>query len=688
MNQSIQKKQTNRLSGEKSPYLKQHQFNPVDWYPFNEEAFKKAKEQNKPIFLSIGYSTCHWCHVMENESFENETIAAFLNHNFISIKVDREERPDIDRIYMAFVQATTGQGGWPLSVFLTPDGKPFFGGTYFPPIRKYNHPGFLDILREISRLWKENGVDIVSNATEINQKLKELFEERETQKSKISLNTIKETIDKAKSIFDNRFGGFGNAPKFPQPSLLRFLLQQGIVINDEELINAVLSTCKAMAKGGIYDQLGGGFHRYSVDAEWIVPHFEKMLYDNAQLLLLYAEAYQISKDRFFSEVAKGIVNYLVRDMKHYQGAFYSAEDADSEGEEGKFYLWTTEQIRNALTQQEYELAKRTFDLRDDGNFTDPVHPDRKGFNILHMAKVPQPSEEDLYKCILEKLFVRRSVRIRPFRDEKIITLWNGLLAAALAKAGRILNEEEWINISRGCLDFIIKTLWNAQDGTLCHSYCDGVCNTALLQEDYAGLIYGLIEYYQTTLDDRYLAASIRVAEAMIVNFEDKENGGFWQTLRKNSDLILNLKDSNDGAICSGNSLATYSLLKLYDITGRDEFLQTAEKTIEYFSSQIEQNPLSMCGMLSTFYLLSNERLRIGIFGDNRTDFINKLYLKYIPMLTISGKSGVFSDTSKQLPTDKTIAVPCIGNRCLRYAKTPQELMDIVSKEILKLFPML
>ncbi len=687
MNQSIQKTQTNRLSCEKSPYLKQHQFNPVDWYPWNEEAFKMSKEQNKPIFLSIGYSTCHWCHVMEKESFENETIASFLNQNFISIKVDREERPDIDRIYMTFVQATTGQGGWPLSVFLTPDKKPFFGGTYFPPTRKYNYPGFLDILREISRLWKEKGADIVSNALEINNQLKELLEYGKVQTAKISLNTIKETIDKAKSIFDIHFGGFGNAPKFPQPSLLRFLLQQGTVTNDEELINMVLTTCKAMAKGGIYDQLGGGFHRYSVDPEWIVPHFEKMVYDNAQLLLLYAEAYQISKDVFFSEIAKGIVNYLVRDMKDQHGAFYSAEDADSEGEEGKFYLWTTEQIRNELSQQEYELAKRTFDLRDDGNFTDPIHPDRKGFNILHIIKKPEAAEENLYKFIVKKLLTIRNDRIRPFRDEKIITLWNGLLAAALAKAGRILNEEEWINISKECLDFIINTLWNAQDGTLAHSYCDGVCNFTLLQEDYAGLIYGLIEYYQTTLDDNYLDISIKVAEAMLFNFEDKEKGGLWQTSRKSPDLILNLKDSNDGAIPSGNSLAAYSLLKLYDITGREEFLKPVEKTIEYFSPQIEHNPLSMCGMLSVFYLLSNERLRVGIYGDNKIGFINQLYSVYIPTLTISGKNEVFFNSNYQFSSDKTIAVPCVGNRCLRYAATPQELADIISKEILKLSPM-
>ncbi|MGB9603788.1 MAG: thioredoxin domain-containing protein, partial [Limisphaerales bacterium] len=385
---------TNRLAAEKSPYLKQHQYNPVDWFPWGDEAFNKAKAENKPIFLSIGYSTCHWCHIMEKESFENNEIAKYLNEHFVSIKVDREERPDIDRIYMTFVQATAGQGGWPLSIFLTPEAKPFFGGTYFPPFRKYNRPGFLDILREIARVWVERGVDIVNSAEELNRKFKNWFES--PRQNKINILTYEKVLEKAvemaKSIFDPQYGGFGSEPKFPQPPLLRFLLQQGALRNDHQLYEMVLFSCKAMANGGIHDHLGGGFHRYAVDKHWILPHFEKMLYDNALLLYLYAEAYQISKDIFFYKVAKNIVGYLVRDMRSPEGAFYCAEHADSEGIEGKFYLWTLDEIASVLNQQELQLAARVFNLSNEGNFTDPVHPDEKGLNIIYIAVPPKPEE--------------------------------------------------------------------------------------------------------------------------------------------------------------------------------------------------------------------------------------------------------------------------------------------------------
>ncbi|MGC8829135.1 MAG: thioredoxin domain-containing protein [Verrucomicrobiia bacterium] len=675
---------TNRLAAEKSPYLKQHQYNPVDWFPWGDEAFNKAKAENKPIFLSIGYSTCHWCHIMEKESFENNEIAKYLNEHFVSIKVDREERPDIDRIYMTFVQATAGQGGWPLSIFLTPEAKPFFGGTYFPPFRKYNRPGFLDILREIARVWVERGVDIVNSAEELNRKFKNWFES--PRQNKINILTYEKVLEKAvemaKSIFDPQYGGFGSEPKFPQPPLLRFLLQQGALRNDHQLYEMVLFSCKAMANGGIHDHLGGGFHRYAVDKHWILPHFEKMLYDNALLLYLYAEAYQISKDIFFYKVAKNIVGYLVRDMRSPEGAFYCAEDADSEGIEGKFYLWTLDEIASVLNQQELQLAARVFNLSNEGNFTDPVHPDEKGLNIIYIAVPPKPEETELLDNIFTKLYERRNSRIRPARDEKILSFWNALLVSALSRAGRIFNQEYWLTHAKEILDFIKNKLWDDQNLTLAHSFCDGELNKTQLQEDYAAVALGAIEYYQATLEEEYLRFAIKLCDSMIQKFEDKNSGGFWQTPPEANELILNLKDTHDGATPSGNSLATVLLLRLYDITGNDAYLKSAENTLSYFIEQLSQNPLAMPEMLSAFSLYSTQRARAVITGrdEEKVNFIKTLYGLYLPTLTISGNSG--AGDFAQYPSDTAAVYLCVGNRCLQPLKTTRELLEAIQREFI------
>ncbi|MGC8743661.1 MAG: thioredoxin domain-containing protein [Verrucomicrobiia bacterium] len=674
----------NRLGREKSPYLKQHQYNPVDWFPWGDEAFNKAKEENKPIFLSIGYSTCHWCHVMEKESFENDEIAKYLNQHFVSIKVDREERPDIDRIYMTFVQATTGQGGWPLSLFLTPDGLPFFGGTYFPPFRKFNRPGFLDILREIARLWVERGVEIINSAEELNRKFKLWFENPEDNKAN-SLNAaplVQKAIEMAKSAFDRQFGGFGSAPKFPQPPLLRFLLHQGLLQNDHELIEMVLFSCNAIARGGICDHIGGGFHRYSVDERWILPHFEKMLYDNSLLLQLYAEAYQVSKDIRFYKVAKNIVDYLTRDLRSPQGAFYSAEDADSEGVEGKFYLWTLDEIASVLNKEELDLATRLFNLSADGNFVDPAHPEQRGLNIIYFANEPSAHESGLIDSILKKLYDYRKSRTRPARDNKILASWNGLLAAALSRSSRIFNHDDWLIHAKDCLDFIKNRLWNSQDSSLAHSFCDGELNKTLLQEDYAAVALAALDYYQATLDETYFQFATDVATAMIHKFEDKKSGGFWQTDPEINRLILNLKDGQDGVMPSGNSLAAKLLLQLYDITGNSAYLKSAENIFSYFFNQLESIPLSMPEMLSALTLYSTQRARAVITGneEEKVNFVKSLYSCCFPGLTIC---GVLPEQSQpQYSNDKSAAYLCIGDRCLQPLTTAQELIETLNREFI------
>src|SRR5688572_7203414 len=547
---------SNRLAREKSPYLLQHQHNPVDWHAWGEEAFAKARTENKPIFLSIGYSTCHWCHVMERESFESEEIAAFLNQHFVSIKVDREERPDVDKIYMTFVQGMTGHGGWPLNVFLAPDLKPFYGGTYWPPEAKYGRPSFLQVLQQIQTAWADRREQLTTSAKELHQRLAEITTREATNKVVLTPEDLRRAGAQLKEGYDPVHGGWGTAPKFPSPSQPSYLLRYGVRFGDTEAVNMVLHTCERMASGGIYDQIGGGFSRYSVDAQWLVPHFEKMLYDNAQLLGLFLDCYLVSGEDGYADVARDIIRYLLRDMTHPEGGFYSAEDADSEGKEGKFYCWTREELLKLLTPEEFKVAVKYFGVTEKGNFLDHSDPNPlPNQNVLSVVDTNlAPAEVALLKSSKEKIFQARSKRVRPHLDDKVLASWNGLMLGALARAGVVLKDDSYLAAAERNAAFVKSKLWEGASQTLYSRWRDGQRDNVQLLEPYAFLLSGVLELYQCTLNPQHLEFAIALADGMLKRFYDVKDGGFWQAPEGATDLILRVKDDYDGAEPSGNSV--------------------------------------------------------------------------------------------------------------------------------------
>jgi uncharacterized protein len=679
---------TNRLAREKSPYLLQHAHNPVDWFAWNDDAFEKARRESKPIFLSIGYSTCHWCHVMERESFEDGKIGKFLNEHFVSIKVDREERPDVDKIYMTFVQSTTGGGGWPLNVFLAPDLKPFFGGTYFPPDARHGRPGFLQLLRQISSLWSEKKNEIAASAAEIHARLESAMTNSAQADSSLSADVLKNAADIFKSSYDSIHGGFGGAPKFPQPSIPSFVLRVAKRFHDDEAVKIVLHTCDKMAAGGIHDQLGGGFSRYAVDAEWLVPHFEKMLYDNAQLAQLYLDAFLISGDARHAEIVRDVLDYVLRDMTHPGGGFFSAEDADSEGHEGKFYCWTKDELSRLLSPEEFNVAAKHFGITAEGNFVDHSHPQPlAGQNVLSIvnpirgserefaqtSKINEPThvggyDEELLASAKQKMLAARAKRIRPHLDDKILASWNGLVLGAFARAGIVLAEEKYLAAAAKNLQFIREKLWDEKSKTLFHRWRDGERDHVQLLEAYAFLLSGLIDLYEATLEPKHLDFAIELAETMLAKFYDAENGGFWQSAADSKDLILRVKDDYDGAEPSGNSVATLSLLKLGAITGRKIFTDAAEKTLRLFAHRLQNFPQAMPFMLCALDFQLQEPRRVVIVGNNgAAEFQNLLraaHSVYQPDKIISGNVGAVEAFSKTLPVKNgAVVYLCAGNSC-------------------------
>jgi uncharacterized protein YyaL (SSP411 family) len=722
----------NRLAREKSPYLLQHARNPVDWFAWGEEAFAKARAEGQPIFLSIGYSTCHWCHVMERESFEDETVAGFLNDHFVSIKVDREERPDVDRIYMTFVQATTGGGGWPMSVFLTPDLKPFFGGTYFPPDGRQGRPGFRQLLRQIAGLWQEHRGELMDSAAEIHARLAAAADGSARSNLLLTADVLRHAAPVFKASYDARHGGFGAAPKFPQPGVPLYLLLCAARFHDEEAVRMVLHTCERMAAGGIHDQLGGGFARYAVDAEWLVPHFEKMLYDNAQLAQLYLDAHLISegrvtrvpdskensglaelvppKETLFAGVVRDILDYVLRDMTHPDGGFYSAEDADSEGHEGKFYCWTKDELAKLLTAEEFPVVVRCFGITENGNFVDHSHPHPlPGQNVLSVVEpLSRPSatlsppggarvaadstkrDSVLFASAKQKMFDARSRRVRPQLDDKILASWNGLMLGAMARAGVVLGEEKYVMAAEKNLEFIRAKLWepppqsaignrqSAIHGTLFHRWRDGGRDSVQLLEGYAFLLAGVVELYEATLVPKHLDFAIALAEAMIMKFYDAENGGFWQSAAATKDLILRVKDDYDGAEPSGNSMATLALLKLAAITGRQDLRSPAEATLRLFAHRLQNFPQAMPFLLQAVDFWLEEPHRIVIVGDaNSTQFQELLHAGhsvYQPNKIVLGNSGAVEEFARTLPVqDGAVAYLCTGNACQPPTNRPEEL---------------
>ena len=679
----------NRLALEKSPYLLQHARNPVDWFAWNEEAFDKSRREDKPVFLSIGYSTCHWCHVMERESFEDEDVAAFLNRHFVSIKVDREERPDVDRIYMAFVQATVGQGGWPLTVFLTPERKPFFGGTYFPPQDGHGRPGFLQLLQQIRQLWETRRKDLTASALELYARLEESAAvRRSSDRPALTTEVLRSAGVLLKQNYDPRFGGFGGVPRFPQPTQPQFLLRYARRFRDDDAVAMVLHTCDRMAAGGIHDQLGGGFARYSVDARWLVPHFEKMLYDNAQLVQLYLDAFLVSRESEeprsaavslepsgrFAAVARDTLGYVLRDMTHPEGGFYSAEDADSEGHEGKFYCWTREELGRLLTPEEFTVAVRCFGISEEGNFVDHSHPSPlAGQNVLSLVD-PAGADFSLFTSATLKMFEARRGRVRPHLDDKVLASWNGLMLGAMARAGAVLGEETYRAAAGFNLAYLRAKLWEAPapssglPGTLFHRWRDGERDSVQLLEGYAFLLSGVIDLYEATLDPAHLRFAIALAESLIAKFYDSEHGGFWQSAADAGDLILRVKQDYDGAEPSGNSVAILALLKLGAMTGRKEFTEAADKSLRFFSARLHQVPQAVSCMLQALDFSLQEPKRAVLAGDPGStrgrDLLRAIHSVYQPNKVVLGNQGEVEAFARTLPaSDGPVVYLCTGTSC-------------------------
>ena len=575
----------NRLKNEKSPYLLQHADNPVDWYPWGPEAFEKARQEDKPIFLSIGYSTCHWCHVMEHESFENEEVARLMNQTFVSIKVDREERPDLDQLYMTVAQLMTGGGGWPLNIFMTPDKKPFFAATYIPKDNLYGRLGMMELIPRVDELWRTNRQELLSSADRIVAALRQVSESQGS--NLLDASVLDKAYQQLLDSFDRDLGGFGNAPKFPTPHNFYFLLRYWQRSGREEALDMVEKTLQAMRAGGIYDHVGFGFHRYSTDAEWLVPHFEKMLYDQALLTLAYTEVFQATGKSFYQTTAREILSYILRDMQSPEGAFYSAEDADSEGEEGKFYLWNYGELENLLNDRELDQLVRNFGLKPEGNFTDQ-DGGSSGLNILHGRRPANEAQED-FQAIRKKLFAYRQKRIHPLKDDKILTSWNGLMIAALARAGGAFSEKAYTDAAEKAASFIMNQMRDGR-GRLLHRFRLGEAGIQAFSEDYAFFIWGLIELYEATADIRYLKSALELNRDFIENYWDDEQGGFYMTADDVGAVLLRQRSIGDGALPAASSVALLNLLRLARFTDNSEYWTFAETIIRRFSDHAERNP--------------------------------------------------------------------------------------------------
>jgi uncharacterized protein YyaL (SSP411 family) len=688
----------NCLVHETSPYLLQHADNPVDWYPWGEKALQKARDEDKPVFLSIGYSACHWCHVMAHESFEDEDTAAALNEHFVSIKVDREERPDLDRIYMAAVQAMTGSGGWPMSVFLTPEGKPFYGGTYFPPRPRHGMPAFAQVLAAIAQAWRDRRAELLASSERVAQAMAQgSAPPAGTEGPDLDPGTLDAAVAQLRARFDAARGGWGTAPKFPQPMVIEFLLRHHHRTGDAEALQMATATLDAMARGGIYDQIGGGFHRYSVDERWLVPHFEKMLYDNAQLARVYLHAWQLTGNDFYRTIVEETLDYVVREMTDVGGGFYSTQDADSEGEEGKFFVWTLDEIREALeaaptpalprearegVQASLPQAERgggdgrggradaflaAYGVTPGGNTSAQLSAGWEGKNILELTgSLEQRSQLDLGR---RKLFEARETRVHPGRDEKILTSWNGLMLAAFAEAGRAFGRQDYREAAERNADFVLHELrqengrllrtWKACPERVLEGPCEGAGEAKLngYLEDYAYLIEGLLELYQTTFEPRWYLAAQQLAETMIAHFRAPE-GGFYDTSDDHEALITRPRSLQDNATPSGSAMAATVLLKLAGFTGGVRYADLARRSLAQMQSLVAQYPLGFGQWLQALsYALSQPR-EIAIVGDpqagNTQALLGVVRSGYQPFQVVA--LGV---PSKQPP-----AVPLLQNRGL------------------------
>jgi uncharacterized protein YyaL (SSP411 family) len=611
-----QHKHTNRLANESSPYLRQHSHNPVAWFPWGPEALEHARKLDRPIFLSVGYSACHWCHVMEHESFEDSETAQILNENFVSIKVDREERPDLDQIYMTAVQMLTGQGGWPMSVFLTPQLEPFYGGTYFPPDDRYGRPSFKRVLLALIEAWRTRRDDILRSSREIAERLQQAGR-FEPGKEAPDVNLLRNAVSMLGRVFDSTYGGFGSAPKFPHGTDLRLLLRVWKRFDDDEALRMARVTFDRMAMGGMYDHLGGGFHRYSTDERWLVPHFEKMLYDNAQLAIAYLEAFQATGDPFYREVVEETLTYVLREMTGREGAFFSSHDADSEGVEGKFFVWSVPEVEEILGKERAQVFAYVYDVTSEGNW--------EGNNILYRNKTIEqdarllqlsvPDLRDLLRECKRRLLEVRNQRVRPGRDEKVLTSWNALMIQAFAEAAQVLERPDYARVAARAAGFVLDVMRGAP-GFLLRTYSAG--SGAKLNgylEDYSFMLNALVSLYEASFEVRWIDEAVRLASVMIEEFWDYKEGGFFYTGRSHETLIARTKDAHDSSIPSGNSMAVTALLRLAKLTGRENLAAKAETALSLFGPMMASSPTAAGQMLLALDFHVGPVQQFAIVGD-------------------------------------------------------------------------
>ena len=699
----------NRLVFSQSPYLLQHARNPVEWYPWGEEAFAKARHENKPIFLSIGYSTCHWCHVMAHESFENDAIAEILNHYYVAIKIDREERPDVDAVYMAYVQAVSGGGGWPMSVWLTPDLKPFLGGTYYPPEDRWGRPGFASILNQVAKAWAENQDGIVTASTTVLARLRE----HTTAAAPAHLNLEPQILEtgyaQLAASYESKYGGFGDAPKFPRPAAPNFMLRHHARTGQAEALAMTRFTLQKMAEGGMYDQLGGGFHRYSVDGRWHVPHFEKMLYDQGQLVCTLLDAYQLTGDPFFADIVRGTLTYIQRDMTGPDGEWYSAEDADSpipsnpsHQAEGAFYVWEQSEIAAALPADAVDIFNFHYGVRPNGNVQSDPHGEFPNKNVLMVFHTLDETAKqfgrtpDATAALLAKsraaLFALRNHRPRPHRDDKTITAWNGLMLSGFARAYQVLNEPIYRDDALRAATFIREQLVDPQSGRLLRRYRAGSAGIDAYAEDYAFLIQGLLDLYEAAFDISHLQWAIALQEQLDARFWDEAHGGYFRTSGEDPTVLLRMKEDYDGAEPAASSVAALNLLRLADMTGRDHFRERGEQTIRAFSTRLHDMPYAMPQLLVALARLLDTPRQIVIAGKpgapDTAALLREVHARFIPnkvLLLADGGAGqkVLADYNDYLGSirmlqDKATAYVCENFTCQLPTTDPKKLASLLA----------
>ncbi|MCH8977828.1 MAG: thioredoxin domain-containing protein [Armatimonadetes bacterium] len=625
----------NRLYFETSPYLKLHETNPVDWHPWGDAAFKKAKDEDKLVFLSIGYSTCHWCHVMEEESFADEDVAAVMNKSYIAIKVDREMMPDVDHVYMQVTQAMTGRGGWPNTLLLTPDRKPIFAATYIPK------DALIELLTNGAKLWTEQRELLVEDSERISLAIQGMI--ARTNVGLVPESTVQAAADQLMGTYDEEFGGFGTRPKFPSPINLVFMLRAADRTGDESYKDAALDTLTKMRHGGIYDQIGFGFHRYSTDQIWRIPHFEKMLYDQAMHVLAYAEGYQASGNELYRRTAEEILTYVDREMSDPDGGFWSAQDADSEGEEGKYYVWSEEEMAEVLNEEELKKAKRWFKTTESGNFIDEATQEETGSNVLELRSGTPAS--DNFDEIREKLLKARSTRVPPLTDDKVLTDWNGLMIAAYARAGAAFDDERWVARAQKAVKFVRSTML-AEDGTLTHSYRQGKTQGTGHLDDYAYLIWGLVELYEADFDAAHLELAAQLADVLEKRFFDSRAGGFFTTASGVDVPIARAKKATDGALPSGSSVAAYSLVRLGRLLAKKDLEDLGKSVVETFGGDIVQSPSAFIGLLLTTDFLAGPTSEVVVVGEREAALamIRSLQSEYSPRTVFLLKDVADSST--------------------------------------------